>query len=167
MPNKPFIPAAVVRVLVAVLALVAIVAFALIFFDGISDVLDASPADPPVPGEGLLYVSTAIASLVGGIVAVGFGVPLPANGPDALTNRGLLAGSIRGLGSITWPTLADVRQWIGAIYAIVYIIFGIAATVVWIAKADETSSLVKNLAMTFVGLVVPIVAAFARPNYDD
>lgn len=170
MPNKPFIPQPVVRALVAFLALLAIVAFALVFYVGLKDVVNAPNNAPPTPSDPLVYFATALASLVGGIIAVGFGVPLPSDGglvkpPQPTPSR--VEMSLTGLTSITWPVAKPApRQVIGAAYAIIYVATGAAACVVWALNPSETSSLVKNLAMTFVGLVIPIVAGFARDNSD-
>jgi hypothetical protein len=170
--NEPFIPPPVIRALVAFLALGSIIAFAVIFGVGIGDVVSAKNGTPPNPNDAFLYVATALATLVGGIVAVGFGVPMPTpqkdeSGPGRPAgNPSLVSQSIDGLGSLAVP-LTAVRQVIGALYAIVYMSFGVAAGVVWLANSEETSDLVKNLATTFLGLVIPIVAAYAKPNYGD
>jgi hypothetical protein len=44
----------------------------------------------------------------------------------------------------------------------VYIVLGIAAAVTWVFNPNETSALVKNLAVTFVGMAIPIVGGFFR-----
>jgi hypothetical protein len=155
--RSEIIPSVIVRVLVALLAVGAIVAFAIMFGVGIADVWDAADGVPPTQSDAFLYVATAIAALVGGIVAVGFGVELPDNNANA--NR--LTVSTTGLGTLAIPANAP-RAVIGSIYAIVYLILGAAALITWVTQPEETSALVKNLGTTFLGLAVPIVAAFFR-----
>jgi len=41
-------------------------------------------------------------------------------------------------------------------------VWGIAALVTWIFRTAVTPDIVKNLATTFLGLAVPIVATFMR-----
>jgi hypothetical protein len=53
-------------------------------------------------------------------------------------------------------------KFIAIAYAGVYVLAGIAAVVTWITHGTETSSLVKNLAVTFLGLAIPQVSAAAR-----
>lgn len=95
--------------------------------------------------EALTYVWTGTSVLVGGVVAVAFGQPEPKSfvarmiGPDQLVIA----------------------------YAWAYVIVGIAAIVVWVITDQQnhvTSSLVKNAATTFLGLILPIVSSFLRPR---
>jgi hypothetical protein len=157
MSNGGPIPAPVVRILVALLALAAIVAFLLMFGIGILNVLRARPGEPPAHNEAFVYVATAVASLVGGIVAVGFGIKPPGG------NGSRLKASVSSLGTLALPKI-EWKEVIGSIYAIVYIILGIAAVTVWVIKPNETSALVKNLATTFLGLAIPIAAGFFRSS---
>jgi hypothetical protein len=90
--NKPFIPNAVVRWIVALLALAAVLGFAVIFGIAISKVISAKDGMPPKADEAaFVYVATGLATLVGGIVAVGFGVPMP-KPPDPPPAPGLAPG---------------------------------------------------------------------------
>lgn len=87
-----------------------------------------------------LYVSTTLAGLVGGIVAVGFGQKLPdrrsESKPDRLT-RGMTA-----LGRLVLPgQKEDWQRIMASIYAIVYILWGAAAIVTWVAKSPVTPPL--------------------------
>jgi hypothetical protein len=176
---SPFIPNPVVRALVALIALGAIIAFAWLTWIACQEVMDAADGVAPTPSDAFVYVATAIGALVGGIVAVGFGVPAPPSGPTPGTptpgtptpgtptpgpNPSLLKTSVDALGSLALPIASAIRAVIGSIYAIVYVGFGIFAGVVWVGNSNETSDVVKNLAVTFIGLVIPIVAGYARPN---
>jgi Ca2+/Na+ antiporter len=73
----------------------------------------------------------------------------------------LLSINLQGLSKLAFPSV-DAGAVIGSIYALAYVIIGAAAIVTWIAMPDETSALVKNLATTFLGLLVPIVAGYFR-----
>jgi len=154
------IPDIVLRALAALLAVVAGVGFAFMFGDAISDVWAATDGQPPRQTESYLYVATTVAALVGGIVAVGFGVPGPANG-DGGGRNALLATNVTGVGSLVLAGLGPAAV-IGSLYAIVYILWGLAALVTWMMMPDQTSDLVKNLATTFLGLALPIVSGFFR-----
>jgi hypothetical protein len=78
--------------------------------------------------------------LVGGIVAVAFGQPAPA-----------------AFG------LAEPRSLLLSIYAFVYVLVGLAAIVTWVALQPQcTPLIVRNLATTFLGLLLPVVANFLR-----
>lgn len=88
------------------------------------------------------YVATALAGLVGGIVAVLFGQPMP-------------------------KTAADVNWWkavLLTVYSCTYFLAGVLAIVAWIGPKFCPSILVKTLALTFLGLMLPIVASFLKQN---
>lgn len=161
MAGEPAIPNVVIRVLTALLALGAAVGFVIIFGKAITDVWGAKAGVPPTQNDAFLYVATAIATLVGGVVALGFGVQIP---PDEVKNATLMQTSTRALGALVWPNATTVRSIIGSIYAVVYILLGAAAVVAWITHAPETSPLVKNLATTFVALIIPIINGYLRAN---
>lgn len=52
------------------------------------------------------------------------------------------------------------KELIGSAYVIVYLVLGIVAVTTWIAHPNEITGLVKNLALTFVGLLIPIASAY-------
>jgi hypothetical protein len=85
------------------------------------------------------YVTTAVAALVGGVVAIFLGVE----------------GAKADLAN-TWEWVDYIR----VVYVVVYVLFGSAAIVAWVRNSDGTSLSVKNLAVTFIGLVTPAVAAY-------
>ena len=128
--------------LTVVLAVAAILGFAALFGFGLIQTWQKRTPPPPEYSDAYLYVSTAIAALVGGIVAVAFGVEPPK------------------------PTLwvTDWNQGLIGLYALIYIILGVGAAATWVAKSDVTPPLVKNLATTFLGLAIPIVSTFFRAN---
>lgn len=101
---------------------------------------------PPAPSEAFNFVQTGIAGLVGGIVATAFGVSAPRQKVATLSNV-----STAG---------ASERQWIGGAYVVVYFLVGVAAVGTWVVNSDVTSVVVKNLASSFVGMVIPVVAGY-------
>jgi hypothetical protein len=149
--------------LTAFLALAAIAGFAAIFSVGFYQTVTAPKGKPPTANSSLVYVSTGIAALVGGIVAVAFGQkPSPGPGPGAWgpSRPGVAAAS---LGSFVTGLRVPNFDWgaiIGAIYALTYVLFGLTAIVIWIIKPNETADTVKSLASTFFGLGIPIVRAY-------
>lgn len=141
----PLIPSKVLSVIVAILALVAVLAYGVVGVISIVDVFRAT-SGPPVPGEPVTYVFTALSGLVGGIVAAAFGVSPPSRKLDGLANV-----STGGLQAV---------QWIGLAYVLIYLIVGVGAIVAWMMCGDLTSDLVKNLAVVTIGMVIPIVAGY-------
>lgn len=87
------------------------------------------------------YVATAVAALVGGVAAVYLGVEAE-QGAEAIGSAWAWADRIR------------------VSYVVVYAVFGAAAIVAWVRSRDGTPLSVKNLAVTFIGLVSPAVAGY-------
>lgn len=153
--NPTPVPPIIVRVLTVVLALGGIVAFTWMFGMGIYKVWVRNSAPD---SEGFVDVATAVAALVGGIVAVGFNQP--STKPVKGRLRRLRSG-FRGLGAFAVQVNWDWEAWLGGLYAIIYVLLGIAAVVTWVAgPANPTPPLIKNLATTFLGLALPIITAF-------
>lgn len=98
--------------------------------------------DPNDIKDPYAYVVTILTGLVGGVVAVLFGQPTSKNSALSAT---------------------DWKSWLLVAYGAVYILAGIAAVVEWmLSHASCPSILVKTLALTFLGLVVPVVTSFFR-----
>lgn len=143
------VPQPFIAFVVAALALLSIAAYAIVSGIAILAVWNAV-GSAPTPGEPLTYLFTALAGLVGGIVAVAFGVSSETEKLGGLSNL-----STAG---------ASAKDWIGGVYVVVYLVVGIAAVVTWSLRDPLTSELVKNLAMVTVGMIIPIVAGyFAAP----
>lgn len=152
--------------LVSLLAILGIIGFACVstfaFYKTLTTV-----AVPPLR-EPLTYLANSLNGLVGGIVAVGFGVSPPSSGSTGLAS--LVTRNIIGLGSFivenqsqAGPARLNAKQFIGALYALIYILVGIAAIVVW-ASDDNPPELVKTLAMVSIGMFGAIITAFLRDN---
>jgi len=144
-------PASTIRVLTVVLAVIVIAAFVMMLGGG---VLDAWRCAADGPGDSALlrrsrveevedpytYVATALGALVGGVVAVAFGQP-PSQGASRRDPRSILIST----------------------YAAAYVLIGVAAVVAWVLKPPQcTPLLVKTLATTFLGLLLPVVANYFR-----
>lgn len=132
------LPAAALESLTVGMAFLLICFFASLFGWTVFQTWRAAPGNPPKYSDAFVYVTTALASLVGGIVAVAFGQP------QALAR------------SLDWLAILTI------IYAAIYVVFGILALTTWIFRTRETSALLKTLATTFLGLAVPVVTAFFR-----
>jgi len=110
----------------------------------------------------IVYLNSGLTGLVGGIVATGFGVE---NNSQQIV-RGLnLNRKMVSLGSLTTRNNeASKKEKYGYIYALTYIVMGITSIVVWIILGDGVIESISNMAATFFGMVIPIVATFLSPN---
>ena len=98
--------------------------------------------DPNDINDPYSYVVTILTGLVGGVVAVLFGQPASRNSALSAT---------------------DWKAWLLVAYGAVYILAGIAPVIEWmLSQACCPSILVKTLALTFLGLLVPVVTSFFR-----
>ena len=86
------------------------------------------------------YVATAVQALVGGVAAVFLGVELPAATEAAAD----------------W----EIVDYIKLAYVGVYVLFGTLAIVGWVRRGSEAPLMVRNLAVTFIGLVTPAVSIY-------
>lgn len=129
---------AALQSLTVVLAFVLICFFAGLFGWSVIQTWRAAPGSPPTYSDAFVYVATALAALVGGIVAFAFG---QAKGTAA---------------TLDWLAILT------GVYAVVYVVLGLLTLLTWVFKTRETPVLLKNLATTFLGLAIPIVAAFFR-----
>ncbi len=149
----------VIRTTLTVLVtLAALAGFAAIF--GLSIAASWRGATPSwATSENFIYVATALAGLVGGIVAVGFGQKPP--DPPAMPSANRVSRSITGLGNVLLAGRAvNLRQLLGSAYAIVYFVLGLGAITVWALRGGATLELVKNLASVSFGLFIAIARAF-------
>jgi hypothetical protein len=161
-----------VRTLFAVvISLSALVGFVTLFGSAIWETWRS--AQKPQPAENYLYVGTALAGLVGGIVATGFGQrppegspPVPGLVPDPVSAGMIVFNNVVDLGYFVTAGLQLTRpEVVGTVYAGLYIILGIASIVTWVAKPAVASDLVRNLASVTIGLFLPIVSSFfGQPN---
>lgn len=119
------------------------------------------------------YVLTFITGLVGGIVALGFGVKLPdntpTNNPPAIAsvhapsnfeskfqqfNHLLQPGQNENIQAIpTKPTLAYF-------YSLVYILLGMISVVLWVIWSERTSTSISQMASAFLGMASAILLGY-------
>jgi hypothetical protein len=84
------------------------------------------------------YVATILMGLVSGVVAVLFGQKID-------------------LAATGW------KEILSGLYAVAYMLMGVASVVTWMFRSCE-SVLVKTLALSFLGLLVPVVTSFFKNN---
>ncbi len=131
------------------------------------DLLDAEGKLPDDYAEqlnsALIYTTSVLTGLVGGIVASGFGVEKPDN-PTLLGNVKPKAMRLQNLGSyaLTTNNSDKNKENMGFLYALSYIIVGAVAVVVWIYLSENVIQSIANMATTFLGMMVPITAQFFK-----
>ena len=130
------------QLIAAILSLLLLFAYAVIFgwvyfyYPEESEIMRAFDAE--IAAEPVAYIWTSVSVLVGGVVAVAFGVPEPK------------------------PLFPVSPATIIVIYAVVYFLVGIWAVFAWLSIGQKANLLIINAATTFIGLAVPIVSAFLR-----
>jgi hypothetical protein len=157
------LPPKIVRIFGAVFSVVA-----LILYIGVSAVgilYSWRSGDPSwITSEGTIFWTTGLASLVGGVVAVGFGVepppppPTPPPTPPKPPNQG--PRPLRGLATIITGDPHWSKVWIAVAYAAAYFGLGILAAVTWAVQQGETIDAVRGLASAFAGLFLAVVRAW-------
>jgi hypothetical protein len=145
-------PQRLIQILTIALALVVILGFGVIygfeiyksFRSPCRPSVVSAVGEPKVPLEDIkdpyAYVATVLAGLVGGVVAVMFGQPVP-------------------------KTAAEVNLWKAVLlttYSSIYLLTGVVSVISWIVGCP--SILIKTLSLTFLGLMVPIVTSFFKQN---
>lgn len=108
--------------------------------------------------KAVVYISSLLTAMVGGIVAAAFGFNKPTG-----TTPGLKNYKLHTLGTLTRsenPGKRKNRAGYGFAYALAYILIGITAVIIWIILEENTTQGVSNMATTFLGMMVPIVASF-------
>ncbi|MBJ7882807.1 hypothetical protein [Gelidibacter salicanalis] len=156
-----------IRDLIPFLVIAALVGFiassAFLFYKAYDLLIDGKlPADYLKDlSSGLIYVTTGLTGLVGGIVASGFGVK-PQAGVPKRGEETAYAYKLQGLGSLAVPEKQSdgTKEKIGLYYALTYFIVGAAAVIIWIHLDENAISSVSHMAMAFIGMVIAIVAQF-------
>lgn len=158
-------------VLTVFIAMTALIGFAALVGYGLYQTWLATDAAPSFT-EAYLYVATALTGLVGGIVAAGFGQKSPDPGSQAAASGPKppasslkaqprrMARSLTGVGGFALAGRGgNAKQFVGTVYAAVYLVVGVAAVATWVSKSSVTPELVKNLALVVIGLALPTVGA--------
>lgn len=143
----------VMQGLQAFLALALLTAFVAVALVGIVDSLAATDARPTYPAD-LLHVTTGISALVGGVVAAAFGAA-PAPSPGTVPSPTIF-------GPPSTPALERLGRAVASLYAVAYVLVGVAAVAVLAMRGSVAADHVSALASTFLGLALVIVGAFFR-----
>jgi hypothetical protein len=167
----------VARFLAGSVALAAIAGFAVMYGRAIWFVF-TSKVDPVTSKPEFVYVATALAGLVGGVVAMFFNEQLPddTTGPQQRKNEppttpsktGLKAAGLALKRSI-YPADGRDRLFsiVSSIYVIVYFIIGVLAIIALVTASSSMPDLVKNLALISAGLFVAIARSFFHVPKPD
>ncbi|WP_031428370.1 hypothetical protein [Flavimarina sp. Hel_I_48] len=106
----------------------------------------------------VVYITSLLTALVGGIVAAAFGI-----NPSGNMKVPTKTNKLHALGALTRsppPGRDKNRTKYGFFYALAYILIGVTAVVIWIILESEATQGVANMATSFLGMMVPIVASF-------
>jgi hypothetical protein len=126
---------------------------------------------PPDVPSAFVYVGTALAGLVGAVVAMFFNEQLPDEKPalkpsgnvatDTATpsSSGPHAGAV-ALRSIVTLGTKNYLAIIATAYCIGYFLAGVAAIITWVGAELTTPEMVKNLALISFGLFIAIARSF-------
>jgi hypothetical protein len=147
------------KVLTVGIALVALIGF--MYFFGALIIGVVFTPKPPTFTVDQITLATILSGLVGGIVAAGFGQKLPSNNGGG--NRvGIKISALGGFvqAGFDWTS----KEFIGSIYAAVYVILGLLAIFIAYFRADVAPDLLKNLANVTLGLFIAILTAFFSPT---
>lgn len=142
----------VVLYLRALLALAALIGFMYLYGRAI---IESGAAAAPVYTDAYIYVATALAGLVGGVAATGLG--------QSLDNRLRGRTFFMYLGKVLAPFQAEnLQNTLAIVYTVVYIIYGIAAIIAWVAAPADSAvvEMVRNLALIFIGLALATAQNF-------
>jgi hypothetical protein len=96
-----------------------------------------------------MFVATALVGLIGGIVAIEFGQPPPTIPGASILNQ------VQYLFSA-----ADLKPVVLSLYAVTYVICGLAAIATWVIKTKVATPLVATLAQVSFGLFIAIARAY-------
>jgi hypothetical protein len=141
----PLIPPKFAAVAVALIAILAGLAYALLNGMHFWDVW-RSDGPVPEPSAAWAYTTSGLAGLIGGITALAFGI--------SPTSK------IEGLANAATAGKFD-RTWVGALYVTVYFAVGAAAILLWITD-DQPTEVIKNVSTVTLGMVIPIVVGYFK-----
>jgi hypothetical protein len=152
--------------LIVVLALFGFVASSVFMFYKSFELLDSNNQLPKdylgSIKSSLTYITSGLTGLVGGIVATAFGVKLPPTVKSKLNS--IDNYNLKSLGRMVSASpntpVEEGKGKLGFLYALAYIIIGVISIAIWIYLGDNTISEVSNMATTFFGMMIPIVASF-------
>jgi len=151
---------ALIRWLTFLLSVVALIGFIVVYYK----LLSTRWTESLQPKPNFEFLASALAGLVGGIVAAAFGQKLPNPPGKALGHppAGMrLAMKLNAFGKFVSPTDKDLpRQVLAAAYAVIYIGLSVWAIIVWARDIPYTPKLTNNLAVVSIGLFIAIITAY-------
>jgi hypothetical protein len=174
--EDPLIPASVRNGVVGFLAILALLAFVvmytLVFYFTLEPLSDNNLDPPPgLDAPELLSVTTGLAGLIGGVVAVALAQrqqepqqesPSPGGNNGGRGNNGSSRSTrwnpVRGFFRLS------AKSQLATLYVVIYILLGLGAAVVWIIAKTETPDTVQALASVTLGLLIPIVRTYFIPG---
>ncbi len=132
----------------AIVAMIGLLIFMFLFSMAIWESWRTLPSDEPLSPADVddprNYVATSLAGLVGGFFATYFGVP---------EAKPLIMSEL------------FLRSWVVSTYLVVYMVYGSVAIITWMQRGKVTYIAVRNLAVTFLGMIPFIAMSFLRaPN---
>ena len=132
----------------------ALIAFGVAIFAGLwAKFLWATWRAPAGTAPALNSDAVAVANLFGGILGTAFAVALGINqGEDKNED-------VHGVNDVAGVlTTAEWSKYFVSLSIIVFLVVGMAAVVVWLARMDRTPDAVKNFAMVFLGYAASVLA---------
>jgi hypothetical protein len=157
------------RFLAGLVAILAIAGFGFLYGYGIALCWIAPTETTRSFNPEYVYVATALAGLVGGVVAMTFNERLPDAPPQAARQAGATGATPSASGFRAGLTAikntftggkVDVLAFISTVYVIVYFLVSCLAIITWIKLSDHTPDLIKNLALIGIGLFIAIARSF-------
>ncbi|MGB3774404.1 MAG: hypothetical protein WA951_04035 [Leeuwenhoekiella sp.] len=148
-----------------VLALVGFVVSSVVMFYQSFEVLEEGklPVDYMEKiNTAVVYLTSLLTALVGGIVAAAFGITQSKN--PSLPSKDQKLNALGALTRSPPPGNDKNRTKYGFAYALAYILIGISAVIIWVILDSEASQGVATMATSFLGMMVPIVASFFSGN---
>ena len=146
-----------------------ILGFGYLYGHGIFVCWFAPPGTSPTFKPEYVYVATALAGLIGGVVAMVFNEKLPdAPAPqtpkpapnDPTPSASGVDATLAAVKNSVVGTKADFLTIVSAIYVLVYFAAGVFAIITWVKMSEHTPDLIKNLALICIGLFVAIARSF-------
>lgn len=153
------------RFLAGLVAILAIVGFGFLYCYGIVLCYIAPTGTTPSFNPEYVYVATALAGLVGGVVAMTFNEKLPdaprqAGATGATPSASGLRAGLTAIKNTFTQGKIDVLAFISTAYVIIYFFVSFFAIAIWIKRSDHTPDLIKNLALIGIGLFLAIARSF-------
>jgi hypothetical protein len=139
-------------------------------------------AKPDVISDQEAWIASALAGLVGGIVASAFGQspanPAVPNPPDPSGKRSHLTRKLRAASQFMAPREStdkpppdpntfDIREVFVVAYVAVYVAISVWSIAVYVGFGDKAPDTIRDLSVVSVGLMTATVSSFLRGTDED